>query len=198
MTHLTSNLRSINKGRAAGLQIRIDTEPAGEPVTDTELKNYLKIDFTDDDTLIGEIITAARREAEEYTGRKFITQTLTAYWDTYSSDMILPCPPHQSITSVTEKWQNDSTVFVADTDYYLQGVDQFRLKMATIDAVKHLEVKFITGYGDDATDIPKEIKIAIMKIASNMYDFREDFIDGSITEIPDSARWLLSSFKVWN
>jgi hypothetical protein len=46
-------------------------EPASNPVTLAEAKLHLRIDNTDDDTLIANLITAATRWAEDYCDRTF-------------------------------------------------------------------------------------------------------------------------------
>jgi len=50
---------------------------ATEPIALTDVKNYLRIDFSDDDTLIGYLITRVRGIAERVTGRALATQTIT-------------------------------------------------------------------------------------------------------------------------
>ena len=47
------------------------TEPASNPVTLAEAKLHLRIDNTDDDTLISNLVTAATRWAEDYCDRTF-------------------------------------------------------------------------------------------------------------------------------
>lgn len=47
------------------------SEPASNPVTLAEAKLHLRIDNSDDDTLIGNLITAATRWAEDYCDRTF-------------------------------------------------------------------------------------------------------------------------------
>lgn len=49
--------------------------PAGEPITLAEAKLHLRVDFSEDDTLIQALITSARQTAEDITRRAFITQT---------------------------------------------------------------------------------------------------------------------------
>ena len=58
-------------------------EPASEPVSLADAKQYLRLDsgFTDDDTLITSLIQAARRWAEVYTRRRFIYQTVRLEMD---------------------------------------------------------------------------------------------------------------------
>jgi hypothetical protein len=59
------------------------TEPANNPVTLAEAKLHLRIDNTDDDALIGNLITAATRWAEDYTDRTFCTTQWTMRLDSF-------------------------------------------------------------------------------------------------------------------
>ena len=52
------------------------TPPSIEPITLTQVKAYLRVDFTDDDTLISDIITRARSLCETVTGRAFAPQQI--------------------------------------------------------------------------------------------------------------------------
>jgi len=54
------------------------TPPASEPVTLTNVKDWLNIDFSSKDTLIGKLITRARRRAETITGRALASQQIQA------------------------------------------------------------------------------------------------------------------------
>jgi Phage gp6-like head-tail connector protein len=47
-----------------------------EPITLIDIKNYLRIDFADDDAVINGLITRARGIAERISGRAFATQTI--------------------------------------------------------------------------------------------------------------------------
>lgn len=51
------------------------TPPAIEPVSVVEAKNHLRVDFADDDALIGRQIVAARERVESFTNRALLTQT---------------------------------------------------------------------------------------------------------------------------
>jgi hypothetical protein len=58
-------------------------EPGIEPVSLGQMKTYLRVDpgFMTDDIMIGGLITAARRWAEEYCQRRFVYQTLRLLMD---------------------------------------------------------------------------------------------------------------------
>jgi Phage gp6-like head-tail connector protein len=85
----------------AGLQIEI--APQVEPVDLTDMKNYMKVEFSDDDTLISSLITAARELVEAFTARSLINkgyiQTLDSFpyfTDTVMSQMAYP-PSYYSL-----------------------------------------------------------------------------------------------------
>ena len=59
--------------------------PAIEPLALADAKLHLKVDFTDDDTLISALITAAREYAETFTGKSFITRSYELYLDHFPS-----------------------------------------------------------------------------------------------------------------
>lgn len=52
------------------------TPPSVEPVTLSDVKDWLNIDFTSKDALIARLITRARRRAETLTGRAFASQQI--------------------------------------------------------------------------------------------------------------------------
>ena len=57
------------------------TPAASEPITLTEAKNFLRVDGSDDDALIGALISAAREMCEQYTRRILVTTTIDEYFD---------------------------------------------------------------------------------------------------------------------
>lgn len=57
--------------------------PAVEPVTLADLKSWLRVDITDDDSLITDLGIAARELVEDITGRRLINQTWAMFADEF-------------------------------------------------------------------------------------------------------------------
>jgi len=67
--------------RAHPLRIILSTAPSVEPISTAEAKTHLKVDVSDDDTLIATLVASARRSCEEYTNRALIDQSWTLFMD---------------------------------------------------------------------------------------------------------------------
>ena len=55
---------------------KVITPPSVEPISLADAKQYLRVDFSDDDMVIANIIIRAREYAEQITGRALATQTI--------------------------------------------------------------------------------------------------------------------------
>ena len=66
---------------------RVTTQPSLEVWTLSEVKNYLKVDTSADDTLITTLLQSAREVAERYLNQALITQTITEKLDSKSMDL---------------------------------------------------------------------------------------------------------------
>jgi uncharacterized phiE125 gp8 family phage protein len=57
------------------MNLKLITPPRGEPVGVEEAKRYLRVETSDDQEIIENLITTARLAVESYTGRTLMTQT---------------------------------------------------------------------------------------------------------------------------
>ena len=108
------------------LSLKLTSEPANEPVATADAKNYLRVDTSDDDTLIASMVKAARNTVEGYTKRALITQTwalrldaMPSFPGVYFFDSLgaidLPKLPIQSITDIkTYSLSNVESVLTSD------------------------------------------------------------------------------------
>jgi len=189
------------------MSLSLVTAPATEPVSRTEAKLHLRVTTTDDDTLIDNLITAARSAAEQYTQRAFITQTWDAKFDQFPDDVIiLPKPPAVSITSVKYIDTNGTQQTWASSNYRTSIPTGLHAEPARIErawgvawpsireVVDAVEVRFVAGYGA-ASAVPMELKQAMLLLIGHWYANRESVVTGTITvQVPQTVQWILDPY----
>lgn len=191
------------------LTITRTVDPSAEPVSVDEAKSHLRVDITDDDTLIGTLITAARDYVEQTTRRALVTQTWQYFLDDWPgiSEIVLPKPPLQSVTSVvyTDSDGNDNTwsssEYAVDTDNepgaVVLGYNE-SYPSGTLDVVNPITVTYVAGYGAAAA-VPWIFKQAILLLVGHWYENREAIVlTGAVPkEIPLAVKSLLLVDRVW-
>lgn len=184
---------------------QLSSGPSVEPVTRAEAKSHLRVDFEEDDTLIDVLIEAARQHAEDYTQRRFITQTWTQTFPEFEDVMLLSGSPLQSITTVTYL-DKDNVSQTLSTDIY--DVDTTRNPgamrrtrdqswPATYPSWNAVVVTYVAGYGAAASAVPAAIKQAMLMHIGHMYENRESSIDRMIMAVPMGYESLLAPYRVW-
>lgn len=175
------------------------TAPNIEPVTVEEAKAYCRIDTADDDALVGALITAARQASEHYTGRSYITQTLTYVLDTNSRFIPLPKPPFGAVSSIKYLASGTWTTKTLNTDYRTDkrgeaGVVTL-LTNPSVDerGLATVEVVYTAGYGATAASVPYALRQAVLMRVAAMYERRGEPTEGAAT---NDAKMLEAPYKV--
>jgi len=185
------------------------TPAATEPVSTSEAKAHLRVDTTDEDTLIASYVSAAVKYIETQTG-PLITQTwdykVNREWplvDNYYS-IYLPFSPVQSVTSVsyvdidgnTQTLSSGlyQTVLSAPNPYLTKAYNQDWPQIRDIpDAIT---VRFVAGY-TNAAAVPAPIKSAILLMVGRLYEHREEVIAGvSAGIVPAGIEMLISPYSL--
>lgn len=186
-------------------KLKLATAPAAEPVSLTEAKAQLRVDFTDDDDLIDAVITAARETAELVTRRAFINQTWDLYLDAFPGEgrIDLPLPPLVSVTGVYYTPVDSSEATFAAAGYVVDdkgepgGVvlkDGYSWPADELAIVNGVRIRFVCGYGAAATYVPTRYRQAIKLLIGHFYENREDVVVGqglTIDKLPLGALSLL-------
>jgi len=171
-------------------------------ITLSELKTYLRITDTEDDTLLQNLIDETEAQIKKYVNNAIEEQTdITEYFniDSYQKEIILQYFPVSNV-SVYE----DDTLLDSDTEYTLDsdaGIIQKYYGYFS-KGIKTVKVIYTAGY----STIPDDIKLAV-KIQSAFYYQRKDQIgisgqslEGSInmTEkygLLDSVKEMLNYYR---
>ncbi len=152
------------------MPLQIITPPALEPVTLAEAKAQLKLDTDADDALISTLITAARARAEWFTGRAFVSQSWILWLDGWQEVV--------EVTSVTT-YARDGSATVLDPASYDVDLAGNRVALGCIAppglrSLNALAIAFDAGFGDAATDVPADIRAAILELMAELYVNRGD------------------------
>jgi uncharacterized phiE125 gp8 family phage protein len=178
--------------------------PETNPVSLAEMKLHLRIEtsVTADDDLITSLITAATRWAEDFQGRKFVTQTVVEKYDRFpgtAGTIYLPYPPLISITSIVyvdtagDNQTIDSALYTVDATNEPGRVVPAYSKIwpTTRGHINDVTITYSAGYGN-ASAVPDTVKAAIKLMVGHWYENREEVIVGGIpATIPFGARELL-------
>lgn len=187
----------------------IVTAPATEPITLTEAKLWLKVDDTADDTLITDLITAAREHIEGQTSRRLITQTLKVFYPSWRSDFALPVGPVASITHL-KYYDTENTAATVDVaDYALDGDSNppyirraynITWPDTTLRTLNPIEIQFVAGYGNAAA-VPIRLKTAMLALIATWYRHRETVTVGTsasvASPIPQHFQAFIDSLKLY-
>lgn len=198
-------------------RLSLVTAPTEEPVTLAEAKSHLRVDFSDDDTLISNLIVAARQRCETEIDRAFVTQTwdytLETFpyvtndyllWHRVQNAIVMPKARLASVTALTYLDANGTTqTLTQNTDYLVVTGDPgavypypvTRIWPYTRFQLGAVNVRFVCGYGA-ASAVPQCIKVAILQLVGTLYRNRESLADGQQFELPMGCRYLLAS-EAW-
>jgi uncharacterized phiE125 gp8 family phage protein len=147
------------------------TPPASEPVTLAEAKLYLRIDSNNEDSLISDLIVAARMSAESWLRSSLISQSWKLVYNDYLDNEIdLPMPPIVSVSSVVVVNRDTTSQTISSNNYYLNAA-KTKLLFDNYVSGFSIEISYNTGYGT-ASQIPSPIKYGILAHIAAMYDER--------------------------
>jgi uncharacterized phiE125 gp8 family phage protein len=173
-----------------GLDVQITSDISSEPVSVATMKEYLNIDYGSWDSLIATLISSARTNLERYTGCTFGTKTLVSTFQQVSDNIDIPYGPIQSITHVKSIDESGTkTTLTAGTDYLITGNNFKNIRFFGIDTP--IEIQYVAGY----TSLPSDLKVAIMKQVAIDFQYRESTVEGSVTELSNSAKKTANSYR---
>lgn len=182
---------------------KLITAPAVEPLLLADVKTRLSISDTEDDTDITAYIKAAREQAESYTGKAITTQTVEIALDAFPSEIELLRGPVQSITSVKYLDTNGVEQTIDSANYTIDDYSPrtWLLRAAgyewpsTYDAANAIKVRYVVGFGDAGTDVPEDIKTALLLAIGHWVRFQAVAESGIPTRMPRQFYDLLDRHK---
>lgn len=179
------------------MSLHLITAPAAEPLDLNEVKLHCRVTGTDDDTLLGTYIAAARAQAESITGRRLITQTWDQVLDAFPTGdgaIRLQVPPVQSISSVTYVDAAGATQTLSSAAYVLDAdlTPGWLLLAAgqtgwpdTDGNANAVRVRMVSGYGAAGSNVPANLRAWMLLTVGALYAQREALdLAGRATALP--------------
>jgi len=181
--------------------------PAGEPVSLAEAKTLLRIDGTDEDSLLSSLISTARHTVEIRTGRALLTRTLVLTLNRWPNSGVvpLPHPPAISIASVDVVSASGGMSPVPSGTWLVDRTGlRARLRLAPGHAwpvpgspVEGVRVTYDAGYGTSPADIPPPLAHAVLLLVAHWYENRVPVVlNGSAARVPATVDALIAPYRL--
>jgi uncharacterized phiE125 gp8 family phage protein len=180
--------------------------PPLEPVTVAEAKAHLRVDGTDEDTLIASLILTSRLHLETALGLALITQSWRLLLDRWppAKDLEMPLRPLQSIEEV-RVLPADGDPTVIDAANYLADAASVPPRLVRTGVIwpqpgrvaNGVEIDFTAGYGAAPEDVPAPLRQALLLLIAHWYENREPIAVGSPeTIVPGPVSELLQPYRL--
>lgn len=182
-------------------RVEISTQPTVEPVNLEQLKGELRVSGDEFDADITRILTASRRHVEHDCQRSLNTQTVKLHLDKFPVErqVMLRRPPVLSVTSVTYVDTDGASQTLAASTYHTALIEtpQF-IQLKTNESWPDTEtntpnavtIECQAGYGASGSDVPEEIRQAVIRMAQLMWDGCDMCSsDALYMRLINAARW---------
>ena len=149
------------------------TPPAGEPVSLSEAKLFLRVDTDDEDDVVTRAISAARQACEQFLSAALLPQTWSyAVGQAGGCRVALPFGPVTSVTGVvvTDHAGNNTTL---DSGSYRIGVDGFSIFFEPVPPGDVLTVTYAASMAATADDLPVLLVQGVLHHIAALYEGRD-------------------------
>jgi uncharacterized phiE125 gp8 family phage protein len=200
------------------VELQLVTATTGDPITVAEAKAHLRVTHSEDDSLIGALVSAATKQVEAETGRQLCTAVYDLKLDAFPTGcdkreraIKFPRAPLQSVSSGQYTADDGTATALSSTAYtvvtsWTTAPDPFcghgRMYEAyndtwptTRQVGNAVTIRFTAGYGP-ASAVPDIAKAAIKLLVGNLYEHREATISGGLSEVPLGAQRLIDLLKL--
>jgi uncharacterized phiE125 gp8 family phage protein len=186
--------------------LTLKTPPTIEPVTTADMKAHLRVDISDDDSLIDAYVLAARTYCENYTRRSLITSVWEYKIDEFPDEMLIPRPPLQTVNSI-KYYDTDNVLQTVDASVYTVDTDSIIGRIVEADGetwptpnaiIQAVTVNYDAGYGAATTDVPAPLLQGIKMLVGHWYENRESVVlEGNPKVLPQAVEACWYPYRIF-
>lgn len=180
---------------------RLITPPEREPLTLAQVKDWLNVQFDDDNATLTRLLKSGRQECEKFTGLALLSQEWDVYLDEFPADggaiKIIPSP----VLEVVGVFYSASATELAAATYVLDSATRpTRIALAdgaswptVTKAPNTVRVRVRSGLVDtevspESGEIPEDINDGILLMIGANYMQRENLVVGqAVNMLPHGA-----------
>lgn len=180
------------------MAIKLITDAVEEPVTRAEAALFMRYTGSLQNDVIDSQIKAATRYVQNWCNCQLVNATFDYYTDSFCDVIKLPNSPLSSVTSV-KYLDLDRTEQTLATTYYgtdtISPIPNIYRKYNqtwpnTLPEKNSVYIRYVAGYGADATSVPEQYKQLIKTIVAEMFEHREGLTEVQLKENPTVSRLL--------
>tara|TARA_R100001244_G_C5139964_1_gene127658 strand:+ start:311 stop:880 length:570 start_codon:yes stop_codon:yes gene_type:complete len=183
--------------------LQISTPNTTQIVSTADLKEHLRITYSDDDSYIASLEIAAKSTVEKFCNIFLLDTNLNQYGFTISDLCILfKSPILSTFTPVLYVNQSASWVAQSGVEFITKAkpprmfVNNATIGTPDSNVTQKYKVNYKVGY-DSVADIPQPLIQAIKIMVADMYENRQSVIVGKlVSEIPKTAEYLMQNYKI--
>jgi len=181
----------FEKGGLSSYKQADDTPGEKVYLTRQEVKDFIRVDYNTDDTIIDMLISGAYGAFEAFTSRSLREYQIEAVWEQFGASVDLPYAPVISVTTVNYRFEDGTNNDV--TSVWEQVGDKIRvLKPEQVAYGNRLVVNYSTGYDV----LPGNLKLGLLKWIASNYEDRQNTADFNVYEMPNGSKHLWAEYRV--
>ena len=168
------------------MRLKVIVPPVSEPVSLQEMCAYLRLDCDEEQSLIGQLIKAARQYCEDFQHRAYLRQTLELVDRPINN--ILELPRSENLQEVLSVSSNNGRYTV---------VQDLLARLCFTAEKSNVTVRYVTGV-EDAAGVDEQVKLAIKLLVAHWFENRTavSFSNAVPREVPLAVKALLEPGRI--
>lgn len=170
-------------------------------ISTADLKAFLRVTHSDEDSLIEAMRTAAVLHVEGMTNTRLGDRNVVFDYSEFPKRIELPIGPLVSIGSIQLATSDSSTITIDSSEYFITRgrnptvIEFTNVRSVFTDTFKALTINTVMGYTE--ASIPAPMIHAIKLLVAHMYELRQPEVTGTITnKLKMGLEALLNPYRI--